>query len=180
MTFPIADLVPLSIIAVSVAGAAGVGIQALGVWTHSKRLEIIGSGVSSAALQIHQDMAQLLPGVDVNAFKDAQTAKWVGLLATRNAGLIAKTGMPAALLAEKIDSAVHTLDMSSPTALTVSSTALEQAVVAKAAPFVAEVKALAPVVQAVAAAAAPAPAPAPVAVLVQPTAGQIVTPPSQT
>jgi len=116
----IADIVPLTIAAVSIAGVAGVGIKALGVWTHSKRLEIIGAGVQSAALQIHQDMALLPIGVDVNAWKDAKVAQWVGTLTARNAGLIKKTGMPADLLNEKIDSAVHALDLSSSTALLTS------------------------------------------------------------
>jgi hypothetical protein len=139
----IADLVPLAMIAATFVGVAGAGIRALGVYTHNQRLQTIGDGINSAALLIHRDMQALAPGVDVNAFKDAKVAQWVGALTERNAGLIAKTGMPASLVAEKIESAIHQLNVSSPTTAISSGMALGQAIETHLAPLAA----LAPVVE---------------------------------
>lgn len=174
----IIDAVPLFAIGASAVGLAGYGITALGEWTHNSRLSRLGTGVSSAALQISQAITQLNPGVDVNAYKDAKVAEWVGKLTARNSKAIAKTGMTAEVLAEKIDSAVHAIDVTSATSVVSSGQTLGAALAAKYAP---EIEVVTSVAKTVAAAAA---APAkPAVALAPPVAsapGQIGPAPSGT
>lgn len=173
----IADLVPLSLMAVAAIGVAGYAISALGEYTHNSRLQRIGAGVSSASLQISQAITQLAPNVDVNAYKDAKVAEWVGKLTARNSKAIEKTGMTPEVLAEKIDSAVHAINVSTAATVVSSGSALGAATAARYAPEIEVVTSVAKTVAAAVAAAPTKPA-APALAPAAPASGQIAPPPS--